>query len=906
MDQASELMLDEDDLAAEIARLEAELGLVAPFELAQTVERPVLTHQASQIDYVNSGFYVESDDECSVGMKMCSGMSYDEITVDTSDLDANDMLQLMAQQQERANPRVRQKTTSFHNVPHQQQQQQTSLRISNEQTEETLLRKPVSLAETIRSSAASSHPASPSRKPEPASLRVASPKQQQQVATAAAAASSSPDFGASTASFVEEEENDLAEMDELDGQAIEEEIRRMQEQINAADPAEEKENGVTTRKKKMKKVLVRKTRKKAETASVAIESSPSTVVSSAAAAAQAARPAFLSELQQHRKPPNLLAELQQRQPKIEATSTSKSPYNSNNNAVSDDDTVRLEADIRRTCAEVSPSISKPAPTHAAPAGFLAEIQQRKKPPNFLAEIQQRKPAKETSVAVATSTISHNNLDDEAERLQVEILKMQAEIASTQAAQEKPRQLPARPPMLNLLGAIEKAATSRVQRLEATGGELVMQNVAPEVEAKQSAPRQLSTSMAEMISQRAAARDKRLADGGEKRMRKVVIKEKDEYRKDFSSIVTDAAAMGRLTRLNEYTVEAIAQEKKPEEEWKSNGLLAIQWRSSHMTVIHDAAKAGNAFKLPEQIVTNFSEEEQEWDPETSDKCISSRMRQLLELDHQVGEGQQKVEKLVLGRKEGQGKLDSLLIKPMQAYVSKEDIKLPRSAAPKINPAKNAAKLSKMKKEALMGGRPMIDISAGVAEIAWERRARLDRPGSLPKIREVCPCPYCGTASPYQTFAYRELERKHKEELLLSRQKRLQQYEELHGMADHEDTTTAVMEEEACKEVEVDEVERKRRERQRIRAERRALMQAVAEAEAAVIEAQAAVAGQQPHCMPVEQSAPWPPPPKPEAPKEASSVLVKERVGQWNASPPSASPYAQTPPSAVDAGCKCVIM
>ena len=68
------------------------------------------------------------------------------------------------------------------------------------------------------------------------------------------------------------------------------------------------------------------------------------------------------------------------------------------------------------------------------------------------------------------------------------------------------------------------------------------------------------SMAEMISSRAAAREKRLADGGEKRMRKVEIKEKDEYKKDFSNIVTEAASMGRLTRLNEHVVEATAVDR----------------------------------------------------------------------------------------------------------------------------------------------------------------------------------------------------------------------------------------------------------------------------------------------------------------------------------------------------------
>jgi len=473
---------------------------------------------------------------------------------------------------------------------------------------------------------------------------------------------------------------------------------------------------------------------------------------------------------------------------------------------------------------------------------------------------------------------------EGARLDAEIQRVEAELRAAEVP------LDARPSMGILLGAISQAATKRVNRLEETGGELVMQEIAPEVEAKQQTSAQLSTSMAEMISARATAREKRLADGGEKRMRKVVIKEKDEYKKDFSNIVTDAASMGRLTRLDEHTVEAVAGEKTPEQEWRSNGLLAIQWRSNHMSVIHEAAKAGNEYKLPEHIVSNCPEEANEgWDPDSDEKPLSPRMRQLLELNTQVGEGQQKVDNLVLGRKENKVQ-EHLLIKPMQAYSNVEDVKLPRKTAPKVDPVKNAERLSKMKQEVLRGERPMEDISVGVAERAWERRARLDRPGSLPKVKEKCDCPYCGTASPYQTFAYREQERKHK--------------------------------------AEIEELERKRLERKRIRAEKRKLQKAVAEAEAAVAEARAkaeeeaakrrleeeaaaALArereppGQEPP-METEDSSTAIPTHDSESsdePERAPSA-VQARVEQWNSTPAKKSPYAQRNPA--EAGCGCTIM
>jgi hypothetical protein len=232
---------------------------------------------------------------------------------------------------------------------------------------------------------------------------------------------------------------------------------------------------------------------------------------------------------------------------------------------------------------------------------------------------------------------------------------------------------------------------------------------------------------------------------------------------------------------------------------------------------------------------------------------------------------------------------------------------------------------MKRESLMNGRPMIDISSIAAELAWERRARLDRPGSLPKVREVCPCPYCESASPYQTFAYREIERKGKEEMVHHRPDRLDPHEQKHVL-DVEDPQPV----NTCS-TDMDEIERKRQERQRIREERRQLKQAVAEAEAAVAKAiadvQAAkVKKQQEHCemqihnpTGIEASSTIPSSgsvnvdiERPEeAPTKISSSVVKDRVGAWNTTatavpPPSASKYKNEPPPNDTAGCKCVIM
>ena len=300
---------------------------------------------------------------------------------------------------------------------------------------------------------------------------------------------------------------------------------------------------------------------------------------------------------------------------------------------------------------------------------------------------------------------------------------------------------------NLLASIQGAAFARDQRVQS--GNAVMQDIAPEVKVQ---PRdtQLSFAFAEQVSQMARARDARLLAGGEKKMTK--IKNKEDYRKDLKSIFIEAAELGRLTRLSEYVVEATASEKTKEEEWRSSGLLAIQWRSNHMSVIHEAARVGNEIKLREKVVGNHPEYEEGMEYDEDEEEQNPRLQQLMELNKRAGAGQHKVEKLMRGRKQNQERVD-LLVRPMYCYINVDEVKLPKTAPPRFDPNKIKQKLAK---------RPTIDIGNEAATAAWERRARLDRPNSMPKITGVCACPYCENASPFQTYAYRLKEKQQKGE------------------------------------------------------------------------------------------------------------------------------------------------
>jgi len=314
-----------------------------------------------------------------------------------------------------------------------------------------------------------------------------------------------------------------------------------------------------------------------------------------------------------------------------------------------------------------------------------------------------------------------------------------------------------PPRPNFLAAIAQAATAREERLEETGGELIMQEFEPEVAETRKTTPQLSFDLAEMITKKARDREARLEAGGEKKM--TIIKEKEEYKKDFSNICIEAAETGRLTRLNEHIVEAMAQEKTPEQEWKSNGLLAITWRSNHMSVIHEAANVGDQTKMKEHVAANYDVEEEEAEALAAEEALSPRLQQLLELNTVVGTGDQKVDQLLTGLREETAGGDSMLIRPLEFYQNIADVQLPKARPPIINVAKHRQKVKEMLEEAAREHRPMMDISQDVARFAWERRMRLNRPNSMPKVKDACPCPYCGTASPFQTHAYKVSEKKH---------------------------------------------------------------------------------------------------------------------------------------------------
>ncbi|GKZ00561.1 hypothetical protein MPSEU_001008500 [Mayamaea pseudoterrestris] len=294
----------------------------------------------------------------------------------------------------------------------------------------------------------------------------------------------------------------------------------------------------------------------------------------------------------------------------------------------------------------------------------------------------------------------------------------------------------------LFGDMMAAIGQRNQRIET--GQLHQQNVAQIVAPKPSKPTGID--LAAMVANAATERELRLALGGEKRMKQVVIKEQDEYKMDFKNVAIEAAELGRLTRLNEHVVEGIAVERKAvKDAWESKGLMAIEWRTNHMAIIHEAAALGNQTKMREYVTANFEDEEDEDDFLVDEATQYKRMRALAQ-----AEGASKVEHFIALQK----MLDAEdgtrgIVRPMYMYNDITKVVLPKGRLPKWDQTIGQEEIKRM-------ANPLTEISNDVIKKAIDRLQRLKDQEAEPRMRTVCNCGYCDTASPYQTFAYRVVE------------------------------------------------------------------------------------------------------------------------------------------------------
>ncbi|KAL3925096.1 MAG: hypothetical protein SGILL_000635 [Bacillariaceae sp.] len=228
---------------------------------------------------------------------------------------------------------------------------------------------------------------------------------------------------------------------------------------------------------------------------------------------------------------------------------------------------------------------------------------------------------------------------------------------------------------------------------------------------------------------------------------------EEHKQLFKPTCLEASEVGRFTRLNEKVLEAYGTKAKaektqlPSATWKhGQEQVALpktnsETASNTFTLFNEAAALGKIKALKPKIVTNYDPLAQiahhhqldEYDIDDENKIKAMRTNFLTDVYIQ-GHLDHKKDDL----------WDGAELEEEVRYNSLDEVKLPTESCPTVKQT-----TTKMSNSELMQA-----IGQGVAEKAWERRYRLERPHAQQQITRTCTCKFCNHANPFQTRAYRK--------------------------------------------------------------------------------------------------------------------------------------------------------
>jgi len=227
----------------------------------------------------------------------------------------------------------------------------------------------------------------------------------------------------------------------------------------------------------------------------------------------------------------------------------------------------------------------------------------------------------------------------------------------------------------------------------------------------------------------------------------------EHKKRFVSIADTVASLGRLSRLKEVVVEGVGHASQPEDEyedWMPTGAPIVFPRSVSLRIATEAASMGRVVRLTEEAVTNYEDRRK--------SAISfEEVENRVDIDDMLDENGHSIirtsvllplhEQSVKETSKAKDWSAALLEATTTMDVSLDTVELP------------CARIPRFKKPSLPKSMTRQDIqdaiAQGVAEKAWDRRYRLDRPHKQLRITSMCRCPYCPNPNPFQTHAYKNL-------------------------------------------------------------------------------------------------------------------------------------------------------
>lgn len=229
----------------------------------------------------------------------------------------------------------------------------------------------------------------------------------------------------------------------------------------------------------------------------------------------------------------------------------------------------------------------------------------------------------------------------------------------------------------------------------------------------------------------------------------------EHKQRFVSIAETVASLGRLNKLDEVIVEGTGQASainKEEKAWQPTAAPIVFHRSRSLRISTEAAAMGRVMRLPEIIVANYEEQsaagkffEDESKKVSIDDMVDENGHKIFRTSVLVPLHEQDTRQASMSR---DWNLDLLENVDENDTITLENVQLPTTRIPRFHkPSSNSKTLTR---------REIHDaIARGVAEGAWDRRYRLDRPQKQLRITSICRCRYCQNPNPFQTHAYKLL-------------------------------------------------------------------------------------------------------------------------------------------------------
>jgi hypothetical protein len=220
---------------------------------------------------------------------------------------------------------------------------------------------------------------------------------------------------------------------------------------------------------------------------------------------------------------------------------------------------------------------------------------------------------------------------------------------------------------------------------------------------------------------------------------------EEHKKKFVSVADSAACMGRLAKLHEKVVEAVGTRIEKEVAWSPSAEPIVLVRSKNIRIVNEAAAMGKVVRLNAKEYTHYDSSQEKYQEEENidiDDQVDGRGRRVFRTTLLVQNHVRDYQKDTVAK---DWMLEILEDSEQTNYIGLDNVKLPTTNLPQFKPAET--KLSRQEiNEA---------IARGVAERAWDRKYRLERPKRELRVTQKCRCSYCEHPNAFQTYAYRRL-------------------------------------------------------------------------------------------------------------------------------------------------------